>query len=253
MKQISMPAHERQETGKKATKALRLAGQVPVTLYGPSLENSRNLSMDRRALEKIAHSHSTMLISLDIDGKEQVRSLLKAHQADPVRGHLIHADFYHVTEDHRLHTVIPVEVTGNSEGVKAGGVLERAIREIEIECLPRDLPENITVDVTDLEIGHSIHVGDLTLPEGVIVRSPEPTVTLVQVVVPRVVVEETPAEEGEELPEGAEAAEGAEGAEGAADEGADGKDKDAKGKDAKGKDVKGKDAKGKKEGGGGKG
>ncbi len=213
MKQITLPAQERTETGKKATKALRHTGAIPVTLYGPALKQSRNLSVDRRALETVTHSHSTMLISLEIDGKETVRTLLKAHQADRVRGHLLHADFYHVRDDHRLHTVIPVEVEGNSEGVKAGGILERAIREVEIECLPQDLPEHLMVDVTALEIGDSVRVRDLVLPAGVTVRAPEPGITLVHVIVPRVVIEETPAEaeaavEGEEAVEGAEAAEG---------------------------------------------
>lgn len=207
MKKITLAAEARENTGKQAAKAIRRAGRVPAALYGPRMDSTRSLSVDRRELERLTQSDTTTLVSLEFPSEEPIQSLLKSHQSDRVRGTVIHADFYQVADDHILHTAIPVEISGTAAGVRVGGVLERPFREVEIECYPRDLPEHLMIDVTALEIGDSLHVSDLDLPSGVTIRSPEASATLVQVVQPRAVLVEAEVE-GEAAAEGAAPAEG---------------------------------------------
>lgn len=187
MKRITLNAEPRTAVGKHATKQLRRAGRVPVSLYGPEMAAPRALSVDWRELSKLLASHTASLVDLHITGEDDpVQTLLKDHDEHRVRGHVIHADFYQVSAGHKIHTVVPIEIVGNAPGVKAGGILERAVREVEIECLPRDLPEQIEVDVSQMEIGDSLHVSDLQLPGGVVIHGADESTTLVHCLMPRV-------------------------------------------------------------------
>jgi large subunit ribosomal protein L25 len=143
----------------------RRAGQIPAVLYGGDSKEAVSLSVDPKALSKILHSKSgaNTLISLKLDGAGDTRVLVKQYQIEPISHRLIHADFYKVAMDKALTLTVPVHLTGEAKGVKAqGGIVEFVNREIEIEVLPADIPEHITIDVTELMLGQGVRVRDIT-------------------------------------------------------------------------------------------
>ena len=227
----------RESRGKGAARKLRAAGRVPGVYYGSG--DSRAISFDPSALERVISSSSAgtnTLIGLvgasEIEGRQV---LVKDMQRDPVLGNLLHADLYAVDLSKKVTVSVPVRLLGTPMGVQLGnGILDHALREVELECLPTSIPEDIEIDVSELDLGHSLHVRDLSLPADVILLS-DSDLSVVSVVAPKVeeepVVEEL--EEGEEgvegevaEGEGAEAPEDGEG-EKAAASGGEGKAKDS--------------------------
>ncbi len=217
----ALVAEVRDATGKGAARKLRAAGRIPAVVYGRGTE-SRAISVDPKALVQLLQKGGAgmnTLIELSVDGTAKT-VLVKELQRDPVRGRPLHTDFYLVDLDQKVEVSVPIRLTGRAPGVELGGILDHPLREIELECLPRAIPESIDVDVSALEVGDSIHVRDLELPEGVSVQS-DVNLAVASVVAP-VVVEEPVAEEVEEgeeaVAEGEEAAaapaESAEGEEG---------------------------------------
>ncbi len=219
MGQNNLASETRTDTGKGIARRLRAAGRIPAVLYGKGRE-PRALSVDSGELERLLHTTGAgmnTLIDLQGEGGEEV-VLVKELQREPVYGKYLHADFYVVDLTQTVDVQVPIHFVGKAAGLDMGGIIEHALREIELECLPRSIPEAIEVDVTSLELGDSIHVRDLVLPDGVSVRT-DGDLSVASCVQPKVVEEETP--EGE-LAEGEEAAaEGAEGAEGAEASGGD--------------------------------
>jgi large subunit ribosomal protein L25 len=193
-KQLKLSASIRPGTGRSSVKKLRTAGFIPAVIYGARQE-PRNLQVSRRELGSLLNraAGEHLLLDLEIvDGtqKETRLALLQEVQHDPVNGQMVHIDLLAVSQDEKLQSSVPVEPFGTPAGVKnAGGILEQLMREVDIECLPRDLPESIRVDVSGLEIGASLHVGDLPFPEGVR-PTVDPSVTILHVAAPR--VEEAP-------------------------------------------------------------
>jgi large subunit ribosomal protein L25 len=180
-------------------------------VYGKGAE-TKAISIDPSALQRLLQGSGAgmnTLIELSVEGTTRT-VLVKELQRDPVRGRPLHTDFYLVDLDQTVEVAVPIRLRGKAQGVELGGILDHPLREIELECLPRAIPESVDVDVSALDIGDSIHVRDLELPEGASVRTDE-NLAVASVVAP-VVVEEPVAEEpeeGEELEEG-EVAEGAE-------------------------------------------
>ncbi|HEY7573675.1 MAG TPA: 50S ribosomal protein L25, partial [Thermoanaerobaculia bacterium] len=159
---------------------LRRGGRIPGVVYGGSSREGEPVSVDPKALLQILHSDSgaNTLITLKIDGAGDARVLVKEYQLDPITHKLLHADFYRVAMDKLLRVTVPVHLAGDAKGVKAqGGVLEFVNRDIEIECLPADIPAHIAVDVNALGIGDAIRVSELAAIKGVtIVDNPEKVV-----------------------------------------------------------------------------
>jgi large subunit ribosomal protein L25 len=158
----------RDSFGKNEARRTRREGRVPAVLYGASAEgDSREataIAVDPRALLKILHSESgaNTLISLKLSGSGDARVLIKEFQLDPVTHAVLHADFYRVRMDRTLRVTIPVTVKGEPKGVKQqGGILEFIRREIEIECLPTDIPEHIEIDVSELLLHQGVRVRDI--------------------------------------------------------------------------------------------
>jgi large subunit ribosomal protein L25 len=152
-----LEATARETIGKNEARRTRRGGQVPAVLYGSAGDDGnkdpRAIAVDPKALLKILHSESgaNTLISLKLAGEGNSRVLVKAYQLDPITHHLLHADFYRVAMDRAIRVTIPVLVKGEPKGVKQqGGLLEFIRRDIEIECLPADIPESVEVDVSDL-------------------------------------------------------------------------------------------------------
>lgn len=186
MAETALQAQKREGTGKGAGRKLRAAGRIPAVMYGRG-ESNVTLSLEPRALEKVlAGSHAGMntLIDLTVEGGAKTVVLVRELQRDPVKGTLIHADLFQVDLTQTIEVSVPLHIVGTAKGVALdGGILDFALREIEIECLPRSIPDQIDVDVSALEIGESLHVRDLTLPQGVTLKS-DPDLSVVSIVAP---------------------------------------------------------------------
>lgn len=193
---LRIAAQPRTSVGRNAVKQLQTAGLVPGNIYGAKLParaiqfNSRELStlLDHAASESV-------LVEVAIDGAEVTTALIQEVQHHPVTRRVLHVDLHAVAMDEVLIAEVPIEITGTAPGVATGGgVLQQSLRVLEIECLPNDLPDFITVDISGLEIGSSLHVRDLVLPRGVTAKS-EADLTVLAVTEPTVV--EEPATTGE--------------------------------------------------------
>ena len=189
-----LEAQKRDTFGKNEARRLRAKGLIPGVLYGGQGEGTP-VAVDPKRLMQILHSESGVntLISLKLDGSDS-RVLVKEYQVDPVEHKLLHADFYRIAMDKVLAVTIPIHLHGEAKGVKQqGGVVDFVHREIEIECLPSDIPEKIEVDVSELLIGQSIRVRDL--PENPKWKATsEPDMMIVHVVALKAEEEPAPAE-----------------------------------------------------------
>jgi large subunit ribosomal protein L25 len=216
LEQYELKATVRKTTGNSPARQLRRGGQIPAVLYGPQTE-SVLLSVNVKALEKILKKGNigSLILSLVIqNGKKLTKpAMIKELQSHPVSGNFIHIDFYEIDLQRKINVMIPVVTTGNSKGVELGGLLQIVRREIEVLCMPGDIPEAIEIDITDLDIGDSLHVAEIPLGENVELPG-DVNFTVVTVLSPT--VEEVAEEEAEEALEGEEAA--AEGATGEAAE-----------------------------------
>ena len=169
-KAIQLKAQPRSVSGTVEAKKARNAGLVPAVIYGRHLGKPQNLQLDARelkaALGKTTGEH--VLVDLEITGGDKTLALIQDVQHHALKRHIMHVDFHALRADEKMHTTVPVVVFGEASGVKnLGGVLEQLLRSIEVECLPKDLPESIVIDVSPLEIGDAIHIKDLALPAGV--------------------------------------------------------------------------------------
>ncbi|MBA3961400.1 MAG: 50S ribosomal protein L25 [Chthoniobacterales bacterium] len=191
-KQIKLSATRRTGIGRSAVRKLKAEGAVPAVIYGGKSE-PQALQVKKRDISNIL-SHASgenVLVELEIEGESGRVALLQEVQHSPLGGDILHVDFHAISMDEMIEADVPLEPSGIPEGVKTfGGLLEQNIRSLEIECLPKDLPDFISVDVSKLNIGDSIHVRDLPLPEGVTTRV-QPELTAFSVVAPT--VEEAPA------------------------------------------------------------
>lgn len=167
-KNTTLQAAPRLRSGSGKLKQMRREGWLPSVVYGRGVENE-NLKVDAKTFsELMANSSSdSILINLDVEG-EGIRSVfLKTIQHDPLTGHALHVDFLAVNENTEITANIPVNLTGESKGVKGGGILEQYAHTIEITCLPKDLPDTLSKDISYLDQGDSLLIGDLELPSGV--------------------------------------------------------------------------------------
>ena len=208
MKSIQVSAEVRSSYGKNAARRLRSEGRIPAVLYGQR-EAALSLSVDPKDLLSILHSaagHNT-IFSLDVEKQGSTSVMLKEWQFDPIKGTLLHADLLRIAMDNALHVSVPVLPVGVAAGVKdQGGIFEFVLRQLEVECLPADIPEHITADISHLEIGSNLRVSDLTVDPKVKVLS-DPDLVVAHVVPPKeeevVAAEEVaaPGLEEEEEPE----------------------------------------------------
>jgi len=184
---------------------VRKAGRVPGVLYGKAKDksvNSRAIEIDAKKLAALLHSSTSENVLVDVEvtdpqGKkvDQHLALLLDVQHHPIKDYIIHIDLHEIAQDEILHAEVPVTSVGEPVGVKSGGgLLETMLRTIRVACLPRNLPELITVDVSHLAIGHSVHVRELILPEGVTAGNP-PELPVFSVFAPKEEVVATPAAE----------------------------------------------------------
>jgi large subunit ribosomal protein L25 len=185
MPEFVVPAESRTDTGKNANRKLRSRGLIPGVLY-TSGKQALSVQVSPGEIGTILRSAAgeNTLFDLDLGGKRR-KVILKEFQREPLRGKLLHADFYEVALDKRLEVKVHIELEGTPVGVKLqGGIVDFVTRELELECLPADIPEKIVVDISHLELGKHLRVSDLKLSDKVKVLV-EPDVVVAHVVLPR--------------------------------------------------------------------
>jgi len=203
MKAVKLEAKLREGTGKGYAHKLRRMGLVPAVVYGAK-ETSQSLELDAKSMHRFLSTQEgeNVIIDLEVAGAKPSlkKAVVKEVQLDPVSGRILHVDFLHITMTEKIKLHVPVHVSGTSTGVKnQGGILQHILREVEVFCLPADIPGAIDLDITELGIGDSIHVRDLTLDKVEILT--EPQRAIVAVIPPTVHKEEEPVVEAEEEPE----------------------------------------------------
>lgn len=196
MSQVKLEANIRKETGKGKARQLRREGRIPAVLYGHHLENPIILDVNSKDTEQILQAHGkTAIINLAFGDKnaEDQLAMLVDYQRDVFGTYLLHVDFKQVRMDEKVTASIPVVLVGEAVGVKLGGVLEHHIREVEIECLPLDIPTHVEIDIANLEMGHHMAVSQINCPENVTILAPADE-QVVSIAIPRsVAAEETEA------------------------------------------------------------
>jgi len=203
---IEIPIELRDASDKRAVGRLRRNGNLPGVFYGPKVD-AVPLQVNKRELLKsisnLGESHLIRMKSTSSALQDKV-ALIKEIQVHPVTGEILHMDFYEVDLEQKLTVKVPLRFVGKSEGVVKGGILQPVVREVEVECLPSDIPPSLDVDVAPLDIGGTLHVSTLPMPEGVVAIY-DTDFTLVTVVAPTVEEEPKAEEVAAVTPEGAEA------------------------------------------------
>lgn len=196
-------AESREVRGKNHVRRVRRAGRVPAVVYGGDTREGRPVSVDPKELLRILHSESGVntLIELALDGGKADRVLVKEFQLDPISSELLHVDFYRLAMDRAITVTVPVSLAGEAVGVKQqGGLVDFVTREVQVECMPSEIPEHIEVDVTELRVGDGVRLRDRV--EGVAwTPVSDPDTLLVHVLPPKV-------DESDEAEAEAEGAEG---------------------------------------------
>ncbi|RKY39459.1 MAG: 50S ribosomal protein L25 [Candidatus Omnitrophota bacterium] len=176
---LNFEPRSKEEIGKQGVKRVRSAGFIPAIVYGAG-KKPQAIKLDRKELHKIDIHHENVVVNLLSEGRKQI-ALIKEVQRHPVNNEVLHIDFEYISLREKIRLKVPVVAKGESPGVKAGGILEHLLWEVEIECFPANVPEQIDVDVSNLNIGDLIYVKDLRAPEGVkIVEEPEQIVLSIE-------------------------------------------------------------------------
>ena len=209
MELIELKTNIRTTVGNGPARRLRQAGQIPAVLYGPKTE-SVLLSVNRNDFDLVLKKGRIGQIILNLviqnNGETYNRpAMIKELQVHPVSRKFLHIDFYEIDMDRKITAGIPIVTTGTSVGVERGGILQIIRRELEVQCLPFEVPESIEIDITDLDMGDSVHVEDITL-DGEVEFLSESNLTVVTVLTPK--IEEEPEEEEEVEEEEAEKEDG---------------------------------------------
>ena len=196
---VTVNTEKRDFVGKENMKKLRKSGWIPGVYYSSESKNGNAILLKvqdkelKRVLKISGVTHHLLNISINGDIH---RGIIKEIQKNPIKEEILHIDFYGVQSDQKIHLTVPLKIQGEAPGVKAGGTLDLVMQEAEIECLPDAIPEFIEVDVSNLEIGDSIHLRDIKIPEGITLTENLDDVIVV-VTPPEVLAEEVPSAEGE--------------------------------------------------------
>jgi large subunit ribosomal protein L25 len=198
MELVKITADVRDTKNKTEKFKLRNDGKIPGVFYMKGHETI-SISISEKILNPLVFTAETHLISLRVNGQEETECILKDVQYDPISDRVIHFDIIGLSKDETIEIEVPVRIHGNAVGVKDGGVVQHILHKVEVECLPRDIPQHIDLDISNLKIGDGIHISDLSL-ENIKFLNPKDSI-IVQVTHPK--LEKEPAEvvEGEEAAE----------------------------------------------------
>lgn len=206
MSDVSFAVEARDSRGKGAARALRRSGMVPGVVYGGGREATA-VAIDAAKFERMLEtSEAGVNTIIELTGSSPATGrtvIAKELQREAVRGRLVHVDLYEVDLKTKIEVSVPIHLVGTAAGVVLGGVLDQQQREINLMCLPNAIPDSIDVDVSALELGDSLHISDLTVPEGADIAIDE-SLTVATVLVPRGLKDGEDEEEGEETEETAE-------------------------------------------------
>ncbi|MBH16289.1 MAG: 50S ribosomal protein L25 [Gemmatimonadetes bacterium] len=200
-----LEAKRRNETGKGSSRKIRSSGDIPAVIYGRG-QDTISLTIDSQESKRLFQSVSVenTIINVKIDSEdEEFETLVREIQVHPYRDDILHVDFYRIERGVALEVDIPVDYTGTAAGVTEGGVLEILFRELRVKCRPSQIPEIISVDISDLEIGSSLRVSDIVVDEEVELMA-DPGQAICMVALPKEEVEEEEVEDDELLEEGME-------------------------------------------------
>jgi len=208
LEQININATVRKTTGNSPARGMRRDGHMPAVLYGPNTEPIL-LSVNIKELEQILKKGNigSIIFNLVIQNGKKITkpAMIKELQSHPVSGSYLHVDFYEIDMKRKINVMIPVVAKGKAKGVELGGLLQVVRRELEVFCLPGDIPQAIEIDITDLDIGEAIHIEELKIGDNIEFAA-DPNVTVVTVLSPKMEAveaeEEEAAEEAEEGEEG---------------------------------------------------
>ncbi len=221
MKTVSMSGSLRENVGKKDAKKMRNEGFVPSVIYGG--ETQMHLAIPLGDFRHLIYSPDIAFVEINVDGKVY-RAILQDIQYHPVTDNILHADFLELVDGKPIVMGVPIKTTGTAPGILEGGRLIMKIRKLKVKALPEHMPELLTIDISELNIGGGVQVKEVEIENGVALDAPNAVIVAVRVT--RVAVTADDLEEGEEGAEGSEGEEGAEGAEGAStDEKTESKDK----------------------------
>lgn len=197
MEKIVVAADKRNESGKGSARTLRRAGILPAIVYseGNSIPIQINAKIMTRLLTSGVAEHALITVEINEDGSKtsECSVLIKDYQLDPVSDELLHVDFIEISLKESIVVMVPVKIVKEPAGVKMGGILQKVLREVEVECLPTQIPESIDLDAEYIEIGGTLHVSDLPATEGVKIVT-DPAGVILSVKAP-VVEEEKPEDE----------------------------------------------------------
>lgn len=200
----TLKATTRQAAGKSGARGVRVSGAIPCILYGGEA-GSVSLQVNARQFEQLIHhnrsgEHAIVQLEVEDNAGLNTPALLKAVQHHPIRGQAVHADFLRIRLDEKITTVVPVKLVGHAPGITEGGVVDHQCRELEVECLALDLPDAISIDVSSLHMGQSIHVADVKVLDRITVLTESDRV-VVAIHAPRAAKEAVEGEEGAAEPE----------------------------------------------------
>ncbi|GAB4296629.1 MAG: 50S ribosomal protein L25 [Ignavibacteriaceae bacterium] len=198
MEKVNLKANIRNNLAKSSRNLLRKSGRVPGVFYS---KHNAPIAIDvaENSIKPLIFTSSTHLIALQLEGKDEFDCVIKDVQFDPVTDRIIHFDLIGLTKGEKLQLEVPLQLIGTPVGIKEGGILQVLLHKLEIECLPKDIPQQLEIDISQLKVGDSIHIKDLKYENIKILHND--TAVVVSVVHPKVEKEPVPAEEGLEQAE----------------------------------------------------
>jgi len=205
MKSVPLNAFPRSLSRRAGAKKLRTGGRIPAVVYGRQ-NKPQNLEVDAEEMDDLIHRSASENLLVDLavqdDSRPKRLALVKEVQHHPLSGDVLHVDFHEVSESEKVTVMVPVETVGEAAGVKTGGgVLEHVLFKLKVRALPKDLPEQIVIDVTHLELGRAVHLGEVKAPANVEILG-DKNIPVVAVAMPRTEEEEAAATEAEPLAAG---------------------------------------------------
>ena len=186
MSEINISSKKRTLSSNGAVNQMRKDGFVPGIYYAKGVEPIP-ISIPENSLKTLVYTTEAHIVNLKIDETETKKTILKSVQFDPVTDKIVHFDFLGISLDQEIEIEVPISLEGQSKGIKDGGLIQHSLHKLHVSCLPSDIPENVTLDITNLDIGDSIHVKDLNLEKVKILNNED--VIIVSIVLPRAVVE----------------------------------------------------------------
>lgn len=195
MEKVLLEARKRSNEKKSSNKSLRREGKVPGVIYSKNVQPI-SIEVNEGSINPLVFTAKTNLISLNIEGEDKLDCIIKDIQFDPVTDKIVHFDLQEFNVKEKIQIEVPIQLIGSAIGVKEGGIVQQNLHKVDLECLPNDIPESVTVDISNLKLGDSVHVSDLKL-DGVEFLNPEESI-IVSVAHPKVDKEPIAEEAGEE-------------------------------------------------------